>query len=103
MKLSITEVSYLLADRLPLDEVAEKSGWSKESLRTLISKGLHKEEIDYETELRSLDDRISERFEKEQEHVYGERHFTSDDDHDIYAGLYTREEGDPEELNFNDY
>jgi len=103
-KLSISEISQLIADKIPVEQIAEQSGWSAESIRRIASSNIHKEEVSVTMEIAALEYAISERLEAEQNHIYGERHFTDSgwDEHSIES-LYAREEGDPEELDFNDY
>jgi hypothetical protein len=102
-KLTLNEISYLIAEGQSLEEIAQHSGWSVESLRHVKKTRIYESEINYDGVEESVDKLIEERLEGEQMLVQDERRFTDADQDWYYAGLYEREEGDPEELDFNDY
>jgi hypothetical protein len=90
-KMNLTDVSHLIASKLSLPEVAELSGWDIKSIQTVYRTGLWKDEIECED---NLEEELTSDLEFDTEDIYtdGWENFSLE-----------REEGDPEELDFNDY
>lgn len=88
-KMSLLEVSHLIADKISMKEIAKLSGWSEESIRLVIQNNLYEKEIDLDN------DPDTEWID------YSVDDYWFDDERE-YAHYYEREEGDPQELNFHD-